>query len=304
MVTEDKTGTAVALAGSSVVLEAGEMRRVPMPFNDLRDAALLVEETGYEALFVPDHGVWEPFPLLAALAQRTERIEVGPGVVTITSRDAGSMAAAARTLSQVSDGRAILGVGSGPEQRVSRVEEYLSEVRQGTGDIPLYLAALGPRMVEAAGRVADGVLLNWCTPERVAQAVDLLKSGGRHVAVAVYVRACLGHDDGSALAALREATAMYARIPGYRRQYEAMGLGREAAAASDALAAGRLDEVPEELVRGVCVWGTRDQAEDRLGAYRKAGADLVVVYPVQAQEPLSSLMGTIMAAAPSPAVEH
>ncbi|MGH2661593.1 MAG: LLM class flavin-dependent oxidoreductase [Actinomycetota bacterium] len=301
---EDKTGTAVALAGSSVVLEAGRTRRVPMPFNDLRDAALLVEETGYEALFVPDHGVWEPFPLLAALAQRTERIEVGTGVVTMTSRDAGTMAAAARTLSQVSDGRAILGVGSGPEGRVARVEQYLSEVRQGTGDIPLYLAALGPRMMEAAGRVADGVLLNWCTPERVAHAVDLLKEGGRRVAVAVYVRACLGHEDETSLAALGEATAMYAGIPGYRRQFEAMGLGPPAAAAAEAFASGHLDRVPEDLVREVCVWGTRDQAADRLRAYRGAGADLVVVYPVPAREPLSSLMGTIMAAAPNPAVEH
>jgi alkanesulfonate monooxygenase SsuD/methylene tetrahydromethanopterin reductase-like flavin-dependent oxidoreductase (luciferase family) len=301
---EDNTGTAVALAGSSVVREEGVVRRAPLPVADLRAAALLAEETGYQALFVPDHGVWEPFPLLASLAERTDRIRLGPGAVPMTSRDPASMAAAAWTLAQVSEGRAILGLASGSERRVARVEEYAAEVRRRTGDIPLYLAALGPRMIGAAGRVADGVLLNWCTPERVATAVELLEREGRRVSVAVYVRACLGHDDDTALAALREATGMYAGIPGYRRQFDLMGLGSEAEAAAEAFSSGSLDRVPEALVAGVSVWGGQERAAERLQAYREAGADLVVVYPVPAQEPVSSLMGTIMAAAPTPAVEH
>jgi 5,10-methylenetetrahydromethanopterin reductase len=296
MTADNRPGTAVALAGSTVRGSFGSWTRTPLPFDDLAGAVSLAEETGYGSVWVPDHGVWDPFTLLAALGQRTRRIRLATGVVTLTSRRPADIVSGARTLDRVSAERAILGVGSGPEGRMEAVAERLREV--GTGvrrDIPLYLAALGPRMVELAGRAANGVLLNWCPPQRVARARREIAEGAEaadrdpdQVAVAVYVRACLGHDEGHALAALRDAAEMYAGIPSYRRQLEAEGISPD----------------PDEMVRALCVWGDRDQALDRLAAWWEAGADLVVVYPVPAQEPASSLVGTIMAAAPNPAVEH
>jgi alkanesulfonate monooxygenase SsuD/methylene tetrahydromethanopterin reductase-like flavin-dependent oxidoreductase (luciferase family) len=301
---DDKPRTAVAIAGSTIVRQGSGRLRVR--FQDLTQAVGVAEDTGYETAYVPDHGVWDPFSLLAALGQRTSRIRLGPGVVTMSSRDPGSMAVAATTLHQVTGGRAILGVGSGPERRIVRVAEYVHELRARLDrSIPVHLAALGPRMTELAGGAADALLLNWCTPDRVAQARTEVALGadraGRDpgdVSVAVYVRVCLGHDEEHAVAALGDAVAMYAGIPAYRRQLEAMGLGKEA----DRARAG--DGVPEALVRALCVWGTRDQAVERLTEWRAAGADVVVVYPVTAQEPGSSLLGSIMAAAPDPAVEH
>jgi alkanesulfonate monooxygenase SsuD/methylene tetrahydromethanopterin reductase-like flavin-dependent oxidoreductase (luciferase family) len=172
--------------------------------------------------------------------------------------------------------------------------------------VPVWLAALGPRMVELAGEIGDGVLLNWCTPERVAKAREELRRGaeraGRDPAeltVAVYVRACLGHEEGHAMGALASAAAEYARFPSYARQLEEMGLGKQASAAKsgDPRAA-------EVLARDLCVWGARSEALARLGEWRDAGADLVVVYPVPVLEPLSSILGTVLAAAPSPAIER
>ena len=62
---------------------------------------------------------------------------------------------------------------------------------------PIWLAALGPRAMRLAGEVADGVMLNWCPPERVAvarswcgRAAGRTRSGGQ--TVAVYVRASVG----------------------------------------------------------------------------------------------------------------
>jgi alkanesulfonate monooxygenase SsuD/methylene tetrahydromethanopterin reductase-like flavin-dependent oxidoreductase (luciferase family) len=301
---EDKPRTAVAIAGSTVVRDEG-WRRAPLAYRDLAEAVGVAEDTGYQAAYVPDHGVWDPFSLLAALGQRTSRIRLGPGVVTVSSRDPTSMAVAATTLDRVAGGRAILGLGSGPERRIARVAEYLHEMRRHlAGPIPVHLAALGPRMTELAGGAADAVLLNWCTPDRVAQArreaaggADRAGRDPREVSVAVYVRVCLGHDEDHAVAALGEAVAMYAGVPAYHRQFEAMGLGKEADRARD-------DQVPESLVRALCVWGTRDEALERLAEWRQAGADVVVVYPVTAQEPGSSLLASIMAAAPDPAIEH
>ena len=153
-----------------------------------------------------------------------------------------------------------------------------------------------------AGRIADGVLLNWCSPERVAQArLDIRAAAvdaGRDpdaVTVAVYVRACVDQDDpAAALAAAKAATGEYASYPAYARQFSLMGLGSHAEAAAAAHRAGRPDDVPDELVRAICLVGDAAAVRGRLDAYRDAGADLPVVYPmlVPGSDPHDSITAT------------
>jgi alkanesulfonate monooxygenase SsuD/methylene tetrahydromethanopterin reductase-like flavin-dependent oxidoreductase (luciferase family) len=114
------------------------------------------------------------------------------------------------------------------------------------------------------------VILNWCTPDRVAEARDAIRAAageaGREahaVTIAVYVRASFsGRSDEALVAAARE----YASYPAYARQFEAMGVEPSA----------------EAIVKAVCLRGDRDRAKQGLDAYRRAGADLPVVYPVLA----------------------
>jgi hypothetical protein len=105
------------------------------------------------------------------------------------------------------------------------------------------------------------------------------------------------------MAALAAMAARYASYPAYRRQFEAVGLGEQARAAAEALAAGRPNRVPEELVRRVCLMGEASEALAGLRAHLDAGADLPVVYPVPTRDALSSILGTVFALAPHPAVE-
>ena len=206
--------------------------------------------------------------------------------------------------------RALSGDAVAPEELFGRGGFSLT-LTSDVAPPPIWLAALGERMLRVAGEVADGVLLNWCTPERVAHArrvVDEAASdSGRDpssVTVAVYVRACLGVDGSAALEALRQMTGLYASFPPYRRQMEAMGLGDLAVEAAAAIRAGRPEAVPDELVRALAVTGGRSEALERFDRYRSAGADLVLSYPVAARDPFSSVLGTILAAAPSPAIER
>src|SRR5436189_2371745 len=85
---------------------------------------------------------------------------------------------------------------------------------------PIWIAALGPKATRLAGAIADGVLLNWCTPERVARAREELAGGaaegGRdpaEVTVGVYVRACVHVDADAAWLAVSAAAAQYASYP-------------------------------------------------------------------------------------------
>jgi hypothetical protein len=111
-------------------------------------------------------------------------------------------------------------------------------------------------------------------------------------------------EDVVALAALRPMTGRYAAIPHYLRQMEQMGLGAETSVAAGAFQAGRPEQVPEELVRTLAVLGGRSEALARFNAFRDAGADLVLCYPVPAREPFSWVLGTMLTAAPSTAIER
>ena len=89
-------------------------------------------------------------------------------------------------------------------------------------------------------------------------------------------------DEDAARDAVASAAGEYASFPAYRRQFEAMGVGRAAAVAARARSQrGALprDEVAP-LLDAVCLHGAADAARARLDVFREAGCDLPVVYPV------------------------
>ncbi len=306
------TGTAFAL-------------RDPLPWDDLVAIVRAAENTGYDALFLPEISGRDALVTLGALAGETRDLFLGTGVIPMRSRTTMLTAMAAATVHERSRGRLVLGVGTGGVSTgaLDRLREHVRALRalldgetvELDGDarrlsleagsrMPIWISALGPRAMRLAGEVADGVILNWCPPERVTFAAERIGEGaeiaGRdpgEVAISVYVRAWVGDDEAAAWSALREAAAQYASYPAYARQFEQSGLGAEATRAAKALGAGRLEEVPEELVRAVCALG--DEAGARIESYREAGADLPVVYPVATTNAAASIESTLSALAPA-----
>lgn len=100
------------------------------PFGELADAAALAdvgaraEAAGWDGLFVWDHvmtspgvAVADPWVTLAAVAQRTERLTLGPMVTPLARRRPWDVARAAATLDRLSGGRTVLGIGLGGDGR-------------------------------------------------------------------------------------------------------------------------------------------------------------------------------------------
>ncbi len=306
------TGTAFAL-------------RDPLAWNDLLAIVRAAETAGYAALFLPEITGRDALVTLGALAGDTRDLRLGTGIVPMRSRTLLLLAMAAATVHERSGGRLVLGLGTGgvgsgaldelretvlglrallAGEGVERSGESLRLALDPGSPTPIWISALGPKAMRLAGEVADGVLLNWCPPERIAFARERIAEGaasrGRdpaEVTVAVYVRSWVGRDEGAAVAALKAAAGQYASYAAYARQFEEVGLGGPARAAAEAYRGGRMNDVPEALVRAVCAVG--DAASDRLGAYRAAGADLPVVYPVSAGDPAPSIEGTLLELAPA-----
>jgi alkanesulfonate monooxygenase SsuD/methylene tetrahydromethanopterin reductase-like flavin-dependent oxidoreductase (luciferase family) len=263
--------------------------RDPYPWVDLTTLVRRAEAVGYRAVFLPEVGARDTLATLVGLAGETRTLLLGTGVVPLPSRSANLLAMAASTVQERSGGRLILGLGTGPAipGALDRLRDTVLALRAafagGTGEVdgrgvrtvltpatppPIWIAALGPRATRLGGQVADGVLLNWCTPERVARARQEVQGAaaatGRDpstVTIAVYIRAAL--TPGSDVAA-REAASEYASYPAYARQFEAMGLD---------------PADPDEVVHGVMITGA-SMAAERLEAYRAAGAELPIVYPI------------------------
>ena len=98
------------------------------------------------------------------------------------------------------------------------------------------------------------------------------------------------------MSSLRAMAGQYASYRAYRRQFEQVGLGPQAAVAAQAHRAGRSEDVPEVMVRAVCAVG--DAARDRVEAFGQAGADLPIVYPVATADAAASIEGTLLGLAP------
>jgi alkanesulfonate monooxygenase SsuD/methylene tetrahydromethanopterin reductase-like flavin-dependent oxidoreductase (luciferase family) len=167
---------------------------------DVREAAVAAEGEGFDGVWLYDHlagsvhrqdRVLESWTTLTAIAATVPRIAIGPMVLNVANRDAGTLGVMAATLQEISAGRLLLGLGAGggratpyaaeqqalgrhvPDDRgrrhaVEKTVQTLREVWSGTvagvgGFLrpdpppPVILGGFGPKMAELAGRVADGI---------------------------------------------------------------------------------------------------------------------------------------------------
>jgi len=136
------------------------------------------------------------------------------------------------------------------------------------------VAALGPRMCQLAGEVADGVLFNWLTPEYARRSAELVAAGAKAAGRPVprtyaYVRVALG---AAAAERLADEGGRYAGIPAYGAHFDRMGVkpvdtaiaATSAEAIATALAAWR-GAVDEIVLRAIVA---QDTADDHLTLLR------------------------------------
>ena len=120
--------------------------------------------------------------------------------------------------------------------------------------VPIYIAALGPQMLEMVGELADGVLMNWTAVNYLEKAIWHIKRGaekaGRtidEIDIAGYVRVAVGGDVSDARDSLRRQVARYASNPFYRNFFAETGFDKEMSAAAKALADGNMNKAADSI---------------------------------------------------------
>jgi probable F420-dependent oxidoreductase len=283
--------------------------------------AAAADEAGLDGAWAPELYNRSATIAVAEMAARTSRCTVGTAIAYGVGRSPLTLAAEARDLDELAEGRFVLGVGNGTRRMISdwhgqdpdapavRMEELVELLRRlwrqhrepidhegrfyrlrlaPTGDlqeplredIPIYTAGVNPRMVEVAGRVADGLLGHvLCTTGYIEDVVlPAIELGARRtgrdagdVRVASLVLASIDDDPD---VARREAAAMlafYASAKTYAPVLERIGFADEAAAVRDAFARGdeeaMVAAIPDRMVDALAVAGRPADVRSQLRRY-------------------------------------
>jgi len=305
------------------------------PIRDGMRYAQAAEAAGFEAVWQAESRlVREATIPLAAFGSVTERIKLGSGVVSMWVRNPAFLAATFSTLDDLAPGRAILGIGAWWDPLASAVgvsrakplramREIVTTVRallanetvtfhgefvhldgveldyvhqeRRPKDVPIVIGATGMQMMELAGEIGDGALLNYLvSPAYNAQAMDALGKGAARAGRAVadidrpqLVVCSMDDDRGAALDAARLLVTQY--LGQQPHIMKASGVPAELleeiqqvvtwpATHDEVVAASRL--VPDDVVKLITAAGTPGECKAKVAEYIAAGCTCPVLYPL------------------------
>jgi F420-dependent oxidoreductase-like protein len=178
----------------------------------------------------------------------------------------------------------------------------LKSILHGRADIPIYLAAIGPRNVALAAEIADGLLPVFFSPERMAVFTPSLEAGfkaaggGKSLAsfdIAPTVPIVLGPDAAACRAMVKPRLALYVGGMGargknfYNELVTRYGYEADAKRIQDLYLGGKKDEaaaaVPDALVDEVALCGPKERIRERLPRWKSSGITTLICGAVQAE---------------------
>jgi probable F420-dependent oxidoreductase len=281
------------------------------------DLTLWAESIGYQDVWLADAGGVDALTIAAMLLDRTEQIRVGVAVSPVYTRTPAVFAATVATLADIAPGRFVLGLGSGSETMINewhglRLHKPLAHVRetvtllramlageksafQGEAlrsvgyrqpplevGVPIFMAALRPRMIELAASIADGIILNLFPLRSLPAIVDMIRAAlareGREpgvLEVGTRLQAMVTDDLDAGRNMFRRLFGPYFTNPVYNSFLAWAGYETEAAEILEAADADDWRRVraalTDELVDEIAVIGTSEQCRERLLALAEAG---------------------------------
>ncbi|MCY3414555.1 MAG: LLM class flavin-dependent oxidoreductase [Candidatus Heimdallarchaeota archaeon] len=296
-----------------------------LPAKTLIKIAPLIDALGYSQVSVPEIWGHDAFSLLSILTSKTRNARLATGIVNMFSRTPATMAMTAASIDEVSRGRFVLGLGlSGPHvienlhgmpyyKPITRSKEYIQSLRTlfagerlnfdtqtlGTyngfklsikkmrSDIPIHIAALGPKNIELTAKLADGwIPVTMPLPAFEEQVKDLMKNVPADrkdsFAITPFILTMLG-DTEDRLNLLRGHLAYYFGGMGdfYNNMLKRMGFVDEADTIKELWSKNKRDEaaraVNDELLSLTSVFGDKEELHDKMSQYVKAGATTPLV---------------------------
>ncbi len=303
----------------------------PGEWNEVMEKVKIADELGFDSVWLGESWGYELFTSMSDLIRVTQHIKVGAGIANIFSRTPALIASTAATLDERSGGRVLLGLGpSGAnviehwhglkfEKPVKRTREYVEIIRmilRGEklvyngeffhlergftlrfkplrADLPIYIAAMGPKNVEQSGEIADGILPVYWPGNRWKELREQLDAGSQKAgrpphsaAIAPYITSILLPENAdeqtrhTAMAKAAEPLAYYIARMGvyYADMLTRQGFGEDVQAVLEVDKAKRslksaVAAVSPRMLEATAIIGTPKEVVAKLDAWGAAGVD-------------------------------
>ena len=299
------------------------------------EIARYAEEKGFDGIWQAESRlVRDAIVPMAAYAAVTERIHIGSGVINNWTRNIGLLAATFLTLDDLAPNRIICGIGAwwdplaknvgiqrtkplkameetitvmkkllnmervtydGEFVHVNGIELDVVHGRREPRAVPIYIGATGDKMIEMTGRIADGIVMNYCVPVEyndiaIEQLMIGLKESGRTLEEfdrPQLIVCSVDEDHDQAIDTTRELLCQYlAQQPHIAK---ASGVAKDVVekiqsilgwpATHEQIQAAK-NLVPEDLIDRITASGTPDEAKKKVQEYINHGCTCPILYAV------------------------
>ena len=308
---------------------------LPAPFLSPRACVELARtaesDWGYDAIWLAETNGPDSASLAGALAMATERATIGTAIVPAYTRTPAVLAMTAATLGGLAEGRFVLGLGSSShaiveewngvpfEQPLARVRETVAIVREALAGgktafegrtvrsrglrlgyvperpVPIYLAALRERMLELAGEIGDGLVVNLFPVTALPRILAAYRRGaaragrdaGRDEVVCRF-QVAVTDDVAAARKMIRFGFTGYVAQPVYNAYFRWCGFEEEARAVAEAFARGdraaSAAAMTDAMIDRIAILGSAERCREQIAAFVAAGVTTPVIAPIATDE--------------------
>ena len=271
---------------------------LPGPLHSHRGKLAQLADDGWSDIWSAETDGADAFTPLALAAAWEPRLRLGTAIVPAYTRTAPLIAQSAAAMADAAPGRFAIGIGSSsnvivqrwngvpfvdPYKRVRDTVRFMREAFEGgkvartydtfsvdgfrlgiRPEVPptVLVAALREGMLRLGAREADGVIINWLSPDDVAKVAEVVRgaSGGAEREIVARIFVCPSEDAATVRAGARFAIAAYMNVPVYAEFHKWMGRGPQMQGMWDAWASGdrkgALAAIPDEVVDDLVVHGS------------------------------------------------
>ncbi len=264
--------------------------------QEIREIAVTLEQgERVSRIFVPDMRIgYESLEIASSILALTKRVHSGSGVIRLLEHDPQLLTRRVQTVQALSSSRLILGVGTGspgpqPGKTVNAVLQRLDDLKKAFGEFPqgikppeIYVAALKLGIAKRAASKADGLLLNFCSPQHASKLLEAARvERGEGIDFACYLKIFYSSQGlESAQRLMLQEFLDYDFSPQYHEMFLQDGTAKTISLfRSNEEWKNSPFEVPKELLRVSLANPRPEELVQYVKSFRKAGVTLPVIYP-------------------------